>query len=128
MLRSAKDDNAKRQIYSPELEAHDMGGILARAVFDAFRVVYDRKTERFLQLATNGTGQVPNGCLSSNLVSILADEASKLASQFLSICVRALDYCPPVDIKLGEFLCGRSPAHVRFAIWSWITRGIIEKP
>lgn len=104
VLRSAKDDNAKRQIYSPELEAHDMGGVLARAVFDAFRVVYDRKTERFLQLATNGTGQVPNGCLSSNLVSILADEASKLASQFLSICVRALDYCPPVDIKLGEFL------------------------
>jgi hypothetical protein len=34
----------------------------------------------------------------------LAEEASKVADQFLSICIRAIDYCPPVDIELGEFL------------------------
>lgn len=104
VLRSAKDNDATRQLYSADLEAHEIGCVLSRAVFDAFRVVYERKTERFLRLATNGTGHLPNGLLSADLVGILAEEASKLASQFLSICVRALDYCPPVDIRLGEFL------------------------
>jgi hypothetical protein len=104
VLRSAKDNNSTKHVYSADLEAHEMGTVLSAAVFDTFRVIYERKTDRFLRLATNDTGHVPNGCLSTDLVSILANEASKLASQFLCICVRALDYCPPVDIKLGEFL------------------------
>jgi hypothetical protein len=29
-------------------------------------------------------------------------KASKLASH-LTICVRAIDYCPPVDITFGEY-------------------------
>jgi hypothetical protein len=104
VLRSATDDTATRRVYSASLEAHDMGSVLACAVFDAFRVVYQRKTERYLRLAAHGAVNVPNGFLSAELVSILAEEASKLASQFLAMCVRALDYCPPVDIRLGEFL------------------------
>src|SRR5262249_57972033 len=39
-----------------------------------------------------------------DLVGRLAREASKVAGQFLNICIRALDYCPPVDIKFGEYL------------------------
>jgi hypothetical protein len=104
VLRSATDDIATRQVYSASLEAHEMGAVLSRAVFDAFRVVYQRKTERYLRLAANGAMNLSDRFLCPNLVSILAEEASKLASQFLSICVRALDYCPPVDIRLGEFL------------------------
>jgi hypothetical protein len=104
-LRSADDDdNATRRVYSPGLEAHEMGSILSSAVFDAFRLLYLRKTERFLRLAAGGTGPLPKDFLPTELVGILAQEASKLASQVLSICVRALDYCPPVDIRLGEFL------------------------
>ena len=34
--------------------------------------------------------------------SDLAKKASQLASQFLSICIRAIDYCPPVDLRLGD--------------------------
>jgi hypothetical protein len=104
VLRSAIDKSAEKRRYSPDLEAHEMGSVLLSAVFDAFLVVYRRKTERYLRLATNGLGTLPEGFLPADLVSILATEASKLASQFLSVCVRALDYCPPVDIKLGEFL------------------------
>jgi hypothetical protein len=104
VLRSATDDIATRQVYSASLEAHEMGAVLSRAVFDAFRVVYQRKTERYLRLAANGAMNLSDRFLCPNLVSVLAEEASKLASQFLSICVRALDYCPPVDIRLGEFL------------------------
>ena len=34
----------------------------------------------------------------------LAQEASKTAEHVLNICIRALDYCPPVDLKFGEYL------------------------
>ena len=34
----------------------------------------------------------------------LAREASKVAGQMLNICIRALDYCPPIDIIFGEYL------------------------
>jgi hypothetical protein len=104
VLRSATDDTATRRVYNADLEAHAMGSILVCAVFDAFHVVYQRKTARYLRLATQGAGHVPDGFLGTDLVRLLAEEASKLASQFLAMCVRALDYCPPVDIRLGEFL------------------------
>src|SRR3954452_1369777 len=85
-------------------EPHERGSVLVAAVFDAFDTVFKRKIKRYLRLATNGTGILPAGDLNSDLLALLANEASQLASQFLSICIRAIDYCPPVDIELGEYL------------------------
>jgi hypothetical protein len=34
----------------------------------------------------------------------LAEEASRTATDFFRMCVRALDYLPPVDVTLGDFL------------------------
>ena len=34
----------------------------------------------------------------------IAQEASEVAGQFLTICIRAVDYCPPADMEMGEFL------------------------
>lgn len=101
VLRSATENVA---VYSTSMEAHEMGSVLTGAIFDAYRVIYQRKTERYVRLATNGTGVLLPGALSGELLCVLAAQASKLASQFLSICVRALDYCPPVDMTLGEYL------------------------
>ena len=39
-----------------------------------------------------------------DLVKRLAETATKTANHFLNICIRALDYCPPVDILFGDFL------------------------
>jgi len=97
------DSNNPRR-YQADLEAHQLGSILVSAVFDAFAQVYQRKTERFLRLATNGSGVLPPGELSHDLQTLLAERASKLASQFLSICIRAIDYCPPVGITFGDYL------------------------
>src|SRR5262249_37177960 len=38
------------------------------------------------------------------LARMLAAEASRTAQEFFTTCVRALDYCPPVDITFGDFL------------------------
>jgi len=90
--------------YKPTLEEHDMGEVLLSAVFDAFDTVYRRRTARLRRLATAGSGVLPPGELSTDLLEALADEAAVLARQFTSIVVRAIDYCPPADIKLGEYL------------------------
>jgi Subtilase family len=94
----------KRTDYESATEAHDRGAVLVAAVFDAFLQVYGRRTADLLRLATAGTGILPAGHISTDLVGRLAREASKVAGQFLNICIRALDYCPPVDLTFGEYL------------------------
>jgi hypothetical protein len=111
--RGRGSDRALRQVdlsenpaaYDPGLKPHQLGSILVSAVFDAFVVVYRRKTARYIRLATGGTGILPQGAeLPSDLVEILSRNASRLAKHFLYICIRAIDYCPPVDIDFGEYL------------------------
>lgn len=90
--------------YDPALKTHELGSVLVGAVFAAFVVLFERKTERYRLLATGGTGTLPPGEIPAVLRSVLAEEASQLASQFLAICIRAVDYCPPVDVEFGEYL------------------------
>ena len=107
-LRSAVDDlgapEGRRAKYGETDSPHELGAVLVAAIFDAFSVVYARKTRRYIQLATGGSGILPQGDLSPHLIAVLAEEAAALASQFLSICIRAVDYCPPVDLMFGEYL------------------------
>jgi hypothetical protein len=85
-------------------EPHERGAILVAAVFDAFLTIYQGRIADLLRLATGGSGILPQGELHPDLVNRLAQEASKSAGHVLTICVRALDYCPPVDITFGEYL------------------------
>lgn len=104
-LRTAieADSSAPRK-YSAELEPHELGSVLVSAVFHAFVTIFQRKIERYIRLATQGTGVLPAGALDHDLQNVLADKASGLASQFLNICIRAIDYCPPVGITFGDYL------------------------
>ena len=104
-LRRAIDaPDGERRRYDAGLEVHELGSVLVLAVFDAFDAVYRRKTARYMRLATAGAGRLALRELPSDLQDVLAEEASQLARQFLSICIRAIDYCPPVDLEMGEFL------------------------
>ncbi|MGI4718165.1 MAG: hypothetical protein ACRYGO_00590 [Janthinobacterium lividum] len=102
-LRDAMADGSSR-LYDPDGEPHEIGSVLAGAVFEAYLTVFRRKTARYLRLASQGSGVVPPGELGHDLAQLLADAASKLASEFLALIIRAIDYCPPVDIHLGEYL------------------------
>jgi hypothetical protein len=90
--------------YETTLEPHDRGAILVAAIFDTFLAIYKSRIADLLRIATNGTGVLRPGELHPDLVNRLADEAAKTAQHVLHICVRALDYCPPVDITFGEYL------------------------
>lgn len=85
-------------------EPHERGSVLVAAVYEAFSTVYERKIARVMKLASGGTGILPEGELPELLIDEMTDEARKLASHFLSICIRAIDYCPPVDLTFGEYL------------------------
>lgn len=90
--------------YQTELEPHARGAILVAAVFEAFLSIYKCRIADLLRIASNGTGILTPGELHPDLVNRLAREAAKTAQQVLNMCIRGLDYCPPVDINFGDYL------------------------
>lgn len=88
--------------YAEASEPHERGSILVSAVFGAFLAIYRSRTRAIYTLS--GTDPAATGRLSPELVDALAKEASKTAGHFLSMCIRALDYCPPFDITFGDYL------------------------
>jgi len=102
-LRAALGSPADPAEYERRTEPHERGAILVAAVFDAFFTVYATRVKDLLRIAGFGRN-ASDGELSRELVERLAGEASKTAQQFLNMCIRALDYCPPVDISFGDYL------------------------
>jgi hypothetical protein len=90
--------------YANASEAHDRGAVLVATIFDAFQRIYAFRTRDLLRIATNGTGVLPEGNISRDLVGRLAGEAADIAEHLLHICIRALDYSPPNDITFGSYL------------------------
>jgi hypothetical protein len=90
--------------YPATTEPHARGAILVAAMFDAFLSVYKERVADLLRIATGGSGVLPVGSLHPDLVNRLATEATKTAGHILRMAIRALDYCPPVDITFGEYL------------------------
>lgn len=88
------------------LEPHSRGAILVAAVFGAFSKVYRVRTVDLFRIATEGTGVLREGDIHPDLAKRLADEAARVAMYILQMCIRAIDYCPPVGITFGDYLRG----------------------
>ena len=86
------------------VEPHDRGAILVAAVFDAFLAIYKARVADLLRLVTGTGAAFPAGDLHPDLLNRMAGEANKAATHVLRMCIRALDYCPPVDITFGDYL------------------------
>ena len=95
---------ADPELYAATTEPHDRGAILVAAMFDAFLSIYKARIADLLRIATGGSGVLPEGNLHPDLVNRLAGEATKTAGHILRMAIRALDYCPPIDITFGEYL------------------------
>src|SRR5690349_14747741 len=85
-------------------EPHARASLLVAAVFDSFVSIYKSRVADLLRIASSGTGVLPAGELHPDLVNRLANEAAKSAQHILNMCIRALDYCPPVDLSFGDYL------------------------
>jgi hypothetical protein len=97
------------------LGAHDRGAVLVAAVFRAFLLIYRARTADLFRIATQGTGTLPEGEIHPDLTARLAQEAAGCADRVLQMCVRAIDYCPPVHITFGGFLRGIITADLDFS-------------
>lgn len=84
--------------YDKQKEHHDLGGVLVAAVFEAMGRIFRRKTRTLRKIAAQSRGS------RDHLIELLTVQARDLAGQFLNIIIRAVDYCPPVDLTFGEFL------------------------
>jgi hypothetical protein len=102
-LRSALDTPPNAMDIQKLFEPHARGAILVAAVFDAYFTTYLRRTADLFRIYRTGGASVGTD-LPYPLARLLAEEASRLAEYFFTLCVRALDYCPPVDITFGDFL------------------------
>ena len=90
--------------YAHEMECHKRGGLLVATIFDAFLNIYQTRVQKLMRIATGGTGILPTGELHPDLVDEMAHTAARTANDVLRICIRALDYCPPMDLTFGDYL------------------------
>src|SRR5207342_1399273 len=94
----AGDKGGTIKLLSDTTEAHDRGSVLVAAIFDAFVTIYERRTADLFRLAgvQPGDDGIPQA-----LVTRLASEAGQTAGAMLQMCVRGLDYLPPVGPTFG---------------------------
>ena len=103
-LRDYLSAATRKLDYASTTEPHARASILVAAVYEAFLRIVDSRTADLIRIATNGSGILPSGALHPDLVGRIASEAAKTARHVLRMCIRALDYCPAVDITFGEYL------------------------
>jgi hypothetical protein len=103
-LRQYIGRKATRSDYDNATEVHERGAVLVAAVFDAFLRIYRMRADRIIALASLGSGVLPPGQLPSIVADRLAEDTADLAAQWLTICIRALDYAPAIDITFGDYL------------------------
>ncbi|ARO54867.1 hypothetical protein B2G69_12495 [Methylorubrum zatmanii] len=85
-------------------EPHERGAILVAAVFDAFVSIYRSRVADLLRMVTGNGTRFPESDLHPDLLARLTAEATKAAGHVLRMCIRALDYLPPVDMNFGDYL------------------------
>jgi hypothetical protein len=88
--------------YASERQPHARGAILVAAVFDAFLTIYRHRTADLFRIARHSESSAEG--IHPDVVERLAGEASRTAQHVLTICIRALDYCPAVDVHFGDYL------------------------
>jgi len=92
------------EAYATVDEPHQRGALLVAALFDSFLKMYRSRIADLVRLATGGSGILHEGALPPDLTNRLTHEAATTAQHVLGMCIRALDYCPPVDLTFGDYL------------------------
>jgi hypothetical protein len=83
---------------------HARGAVLVAAVFRAFLTIYTTRVSDLFRIASNGSGVLRDGAIDPDLKRRLAAEAAQCARRVMRICIRAMDYTPPVNVSFGDYL------------------------
>jgi len=91
LRRSVKLKPRKDCLTSPEYdEPHACGEVLVAAVINAYLAVWVERLKAIGDQAKLDRARA-------------AEEGAELADRLLTICVRAIDYCPPTDLQFVDF-------------------------
>ena len=90
-------------VYHESMECHERGAVLVAAVLEAFLYTFRNRARAYRRLARVVNPSEAEG-LPAELIELLTNEVRKLGEHFLQIVIRAIDYCPPIDITFGDFL------------------------
>lgn len=90
--------------FAAATEAHARSQFVVAAIFDAVFSVYQRRTLDLFRIYRAGGGDLSGNDVPEPLAQRLADEVEHIATRVLEMCWRALDYCPPGAIEVGDFL------------------------
>ncbi|WP_223262806.1 hypothetical protein [Sphingobium sp. SCG-1] len=94
LRRSVELVPGRDYLSDPEfLEEHARGELVVAAMLRAFLAIW---VQRLSRLGTIGPGQ-------KNL-SLVIEEGARAADHLLTIAIRAIDYCPPVDLSFSDYL------------------------
>lgn len=102
-LRSAIDEPDPSR-YLTTMEPHERGSILVAAVFEGFFRTYRSRVNDLLRLGTSFDPAAGERELHPALIDRVAGIAAKSAQTILTMCIRAFEYLPPLDITFGDFL------------------------
>jgi hypothetical protein len=86
------------------LQPHARGAIVVAAFFDALFSIYQRRTLDLFRIHRAGGGRLGDTDVPEPLAARLCDEVERIAARVFNMCWRALDYCPPHNITLGDVL------------------------
>lgn len=90
---------AQPDLRIPKLQ--EQASLLVAAIFGAFAAVWRMRCARLFSLSEL---EVAGRRLTGSLQSAVLSEACKSAGHLLRMCIRAIDYCPPVDVTVKDFL------------------------
>lgn len=76
----------------------ERSALIVAALFEMFVAVWRARATCLLGVAAS---REP---LHDDLLDMLSSEAARCASHVLRMCIRAIDYCPPVDLTVGDYL------------------------
>jgi len=76
-------------------QEHKRGEILVASIMHAFVEIWHARIKAL--------GTFKGGKYNLDLV---VEKGAQLADQLLTMCIRALDYCPPTDLDFGQYLAG----------------------
>jgi hypothetical protein len=72
-------------------EPHRLGEVLVAAIMNAFLNVWEARLAPYFRESKSVDRQRA------------VEEGADVADRLLTICIRALDYCPPTDLQFGDF-------------------------
>ena len=93
-----------RTVTARTTDATEHGALVVAAIFDAYVTIVERRVIDVLRGFGRASDALHDSALAAELVEPIQDEAVKAARHVLGMCIRALDYCPPVDVNAGDFL------------------------